>query len=144
MKLNHLKESDIILKPNKIIFKGEKPTCKEGMLLIYADWCGHCVRFKPTYEYLTDIFNKLYKSGNCALNKNESIKSEKGKAPLFWAIQHDDNRSDIKFVKGYPSIYIVRDIDNGEGALEPCEGGRDIEDLLQKFKLDVQYKKSNK
>ena len=144
MKLNHLKENDIILKPNKIIFKREKPTCKEGMLLIYADWCGHCVRFKPTYEYLTEIFNKLYKNGNYVLNKNESIKAEKGTAPLFWAIQHEDNRSDIEFVKGYPSIYIVRDIDNSEGVLEPYEGGRDIEDLLLKFKSDVKYKKSNK
>jgi thiol-disulfide isomerase/thioredoxin len=25
---------------------------KPGMLLIYANWCGHCVRFKPTFNEL--------------------------------------------------------------------------------------------
>ena len=36
------------------------PKKKIEVHMVYADWCGHCVRFKPTYEYLTDIFNKLY------------------------------------------------------------------------------------
>ena len=27
--------------------------------LYHADWCGHCKRFKPTWEALKGVFKKI-------------------------------------------------------------------------------------
>lgn len=59
-----------------------------GMLLIYANWCGHCVRFKPTFN---QIHNKI------------------GKDYAMASIEHEDFKDNTKFInllnfRGYPSI----------------------------------------
>lgn len=33
---------------------------KHGMLLIYADWCGHCRRFTPEYEDIDRLTGNDY------------------------------------------------------------------------------------
>ena len=58
------------------------------MLLIYANWCGHCVRFKPTFNL---IHNKI------------------GNDFLMASIEHDTFKNDKEFTRllnfqGYPSI----------------------------------------
>ena len=142
MKLNHLSESDVSKLSNNSITFTREPDCKEGILLIYADWCGHCVRFKPVYEYLTEIFDTLYKDGSYKLNKNETLISTKNSVPKFWAIKHDEKRDDIKFVRGFPSIYIISDINDKKGNMKLHSGERNIEDLLKYFKSNISISSS--
>lgn len=33
---------------------------KITVMLFKADWCGHCVKFKPTWDKLSEIYNKKF------------------------------------------------------------------------------------
>ena len=62
-----------------------------GMLLIYANWCGHCVRFKPSFIELSQMLNK---------NGNDFP---------FMAIEDSELKKDVEKVealnfRGYPTI----------------------------------------
>ena len=82
-----------------------------GMLLIHANWCGHCTRFKPIYETLS---NKL-----------------KDDFPLY-AIEQTDLSKDYNLqtalnFKGYPTIKYFNQ--RGE-IIGEYTGKRDIGDML--------------
>lgn len=84
----NLKPQDFIKRGNKLYINKNKINGSPGMLLIYANWCGHCVRFKPT-------FNQIHKK----IGKDFSMAS----------IEHGDFENDKDFIKalnfrGYPSI----------------------------------------
>lgn len=85
----NLKPSDFTLNNNgKLAIKKNKINGSPGMLLIYANWCGHCVRFKPTFN---KIHNKI------------------GTDFTMASIEHGDFEKDSEFIKllnfrGYPSI----------------------------------------
>lgn len=51
--VKNLKSSDI---KNKKI----KGVNKHGMLLIYAEWCGHCHRFIPDFEKIDSLTGSNY------------------------------------------------------------------------------------
>lgn len=42
--------------PYEKAMSGNKPV----IALFYADWCGYCIRFMPTYEKLSKIYKKDY------------------------------------------------------------------------------------
>lgn len=79
--------------PRNFIIVGDKAVVKTqipGMLLIYADWCGHCVRFKPVFNRLCDTLGNDFA---CT-----SIESEKLKhAPKLSAALNFSGFPTIKF-----------------------------------------------
>ena len=79
-----LKSSDFTIKGSDVYLNqcGGKP----GMLLIHADFCGHCHRFAPTFN---EISNSIGRAFCCA-----SIESEQLHEPLSSA---------LKF-QGFPTI----------------------------------------
>ena len=139
--LNLLTKNDIEeISKNSITFK-KSPNCKEGMLLIYADWCPHCVQFKPDYEYLTKMFNDFHKNNKYVFtdenNKNITLSSKC--APKLWAINHTDNTNLFNEVEEYPSIYVINNIKNNTGTMELFGETRTLDNILKVFKhIDIQ------
>ena len=48
--------NELIAKKN---MKGGDNT-KSTVILFKADWCGHCKTFKPTWEKVSELYNKKY------------------------------------------------------------------------------------
>lgn len=83
-----------------------------GLLLIYANWCGHCQRFKPIFEELCST-----------LGNNFPCKS----------IEHDDLNNELKEAldfKGYPTIKFF---DQSGKIVSEYQGDRSKEDLLKEI-----------
>lgn len=79
-----------------------------GLLLIYANWCGHCQRFKPTFN---DLCRQLGKDFPCT-----SIED---------ADMDDDNLKSALNFRGYPTIKffdqsgkIIGDYNSGDRSKE--------------------------
>ena len=136
------------LEPEKItdsdIIFSDNPNCDEGLILVYADWCPHCVNFKPTYKYLTDLFEDLDKKGRIKLKNNKIItKKENCNVPKLWAMNIDKHKNNptgknLDFVQGFPTILIVRKINGKEGKIETFGNEeRNIPNLLKKFKTTL-------
>lgn len=53
-----LTPSDFYNKNGKLYIKKEKTNGTPGILLIHADWCGHCKRFIPTYNKIVNYYGK--------------------------------------------------------------------------------------
>lgn len=80
-----LTPNDFSIKGNNVyINKNKNP----GMLLIWADWCGHCQRFKPTFN---EMCKKLGDEFPCISIED----SELGK---------DKNLAKSLNFRGYPTI----------------------------------------
>ncbi len=60
------------------------------VMLFYADWCGHCKKFKPTWEEAKRVMKQ---------NKN-------GVPVKMTSINADENKADVKKynVSGFPTI----------------------------------------
>jgi len=102
------------LGPNDVIFRGKKvfiknKTGKMGMLFVGAEWCGHCVSFKPIYEQFSKIVNDfdLYHMDS------EVCKSILSKMN----------------VEGFPTIFNV----SASGELERYYEPRDLFSLTKEF-----------
>jgi thiol-disulfide isomerase/thioredoxin len=55
-----LKSSDFNIN-NKDVYLNKRITNgKPGLLLIYADWCGYCQRFKPTFKEIASILGNNF------------------------------------------------------------------------------------
>ncbi len=74
------------------------------VILYYADWCGHCVKFKSIWKYISEILSK------------KNIANEKINADSLSAEQK-------KELKGIPTIMIESD-----GKKTVYEGPMDVED----------------
>lgn len=81
-----------------------------GLILFFANWCGHCQRLKPTWEKLE---TKINGNGNYLL---VAIDIEKEPEITRWAN-----------VNGFPSIFHF----DKQGKLREYQGSRSEEDLLQ-------------
>ena len=134
---------------DKIIFN-EEPKCDEGLILVYADWCPHCVNFKPTYKYLTELFDNLEKDGRVKLKNNKLISKISTHVPKLWAMNIDKHNNkpedhNLSFVQGFPTILIVRNINGKEGKIETfpdetlkdADRERNIPNLLKIFKTKL-------
>lgn len=75
--ITSLKSSDFVIKSDGIYIKNIQVP---GMLLIRADWCGHCKKFYPTFK---DISNQLKKDFVCADLEQSNISNELSAALKF-------------------------------------------------------------
>lgn len=91
---------------------------KPGMLLVKAEWCGHCSRFMPTYQRLTQ---RLGKNFPCAYIDESDMTHE---------------LSDSLGVRGFPTIIFF---DKYGRIIEHYNGSRDESELLKK--VDEMYHK---
>jgi thiol-disulfide isomerase/thioredoxin len=93
----HLELSDLVGKRvNPALLGG-----KSGLLVVYADWCGHCKKLKPLWEKLNMQDNQVV-----YLAVNES---------------HEKNLVSTMKVSGFPTIFMI----SPSGNLSPYSGGRD-------------------
>lgn len=87
---------------NKLIKKLDTPKSKYIIKLYYADWCHHCVEFKP-------IWNKLK-------NNYKNIN--------FIDINCTDKQPNLIFINGYPTIALF---DSNNKHIENYENDRTYE-----------------
>ena len=84
-----------------------------GILLVYGDWCGHCVQYAPEYQKLSNLFQK----NNFVFSKIESAQVE---APQVTQV--------IGNISSYPTIFFH----NAQGQiLKEYTGDRDSKELLK-------------
>ena len=107
-----------VSKSNREGFEGGAPnlTPAKGeciIALFYAEWCGHCVKFKPHFEK--------------AMSELNGSKNSKGKTVRFVKIDCDENKELGKQfgVSGYPTIKILSD----DGTQDDYDGARSFEGL---------------
>lgn len=89
-----LKSNNFNTKGNDLYINGKKDN-KYGMMLIWADWCGHCIRFKPEYIKLSEMLN-----------------SERATFPMYSIESTDIDNGNEQFKKnlnfrGFPTIKFV-------------------------------------
>jgi len=110
-----LKGNNFNIKGNDLYING-KSNNKMGMLLIWADWCGHCIRFKPEYIKLSKMLN-----------------SEKVTFPMYAIESVEINNASDQFKKnlnfrGFPTIKFV---DPSGKILEDYSGSRETGAILK-------------
>jgi len=66
--------------------KGSKPI----IVLFYADWCGYCIRFMPTYQTLSKLYKNDYEFSKV------NVEDEKYK-----------NVVDEAGITGFPTVFII-------------------------------------
>jgi thiol-disulfide isomerase/thioredoxin len=113
-KVIELRGSDFLIKSSERIQITRTNNNVPGILLIHANWCGHCVRFMPTYKKLSELLGMKFlclSIEHSELEKNSSLNKSLN-------------------VTGFPTMkfidekgYIIRDY--------PSEKGRDLETLLE-------------
>ena len=79
--VKELKENQFIINKNKIVLKTEYTNDLNGILIVYAPWCSHCVLSKDMWENFADLFN--YKFNIFAVNTyNYRMNNQKLVVPL--------------------------------------------------------------
>lgn len=104
-----LKSKDFRLSGNGVIIK--TPSKAPGMLLIHAEWCGHCKRFIPTFNELS---NRLGKEFVCASIESAELENA---SELVSALNF----------KGFPTICFF---DQNGKITQQYDGQRDIQSML--------------
>lgn len=107
----NLNASDFKIVENKVYIDTMKTKKTPGMLLIFANWCGHCHRFMPTFN---QIENKLGKNFCCASIESNELE---GQNKLVSA---------LKF-RGYPTICFF---DQTGLIINQYDGSRDIQSMM--------------
>lgn len=131
--LNLIKAEDIEYDPQtkRITIKNCDTKCKTGLLLVYVDWCGHCRQFKPTYNYLTDMFNNFERKGHY---KKFNIS---GDIPKLFAIDHDQNKKIP--VSSFPTIFKITEMSRDKNKkmvvakLSDYKSERSFDDIINSF-----------
>jgi thiol-disulfide isomerase/thioredoxin len=57
-KIKNITLDDISIINDKCVIKNSICQNTPGIFLIHAEWCGHCKRFLPTYEKISEMLNK--------------------------------------------------------------------------------------
>ena len=86
---------------NKVINKNVP-----SLVLFYADWCGPCKMFLPTW-------NKM----------EESINDPNINLVKFSCVEYKEKCEKLNFIKGYPTL-ILFDANKGDKAVTPYDGER--------------------
>jgi thiol-disulfide isomerase/thioredoxin len=73
-------EKDFMENSTGVYVNHTKTGKKPGMLLIHAEWCGHCVRFLPTFNELSDTIGKDFV---CCSIESEEITEDVKKMLAF-------------------------------------------------------------
>lgn len=68
----NLKTTDFIISSANVSIDKRVINNRPGMLLIYADWCGHCQRFKPVFN---KIQSNIGMSFACASINDEELQN---------------------------------------------------------------------
>ena len=83
-----------------------------GIVLFFAEWCGHCKKLLPTFEKIDEASKDVSVFAvNCSDSKDEDVKT---------LMKNFD-------IKGYPTIFWFVDGKN----MGKYEGGRREEDILK-------------
>ena len=88
--------------------------------LFYADWCGHCTRFKPTWDNLKKIFD-LHKI------QYEEFEADK-----------NENKINENNIMSFPTILI-----NKNNNIYEYNGSRDADGILNEMLPNLQKGGSN-
>lgn len=93
------------------------------LALFYADWCPHCVKFKPTWDEMSSKVS----SG--------STKTKSGKTVKMVKVNADENKAlcNKYGVDGYPSIKIIT-MNGGKKSIDDYSGARTMDGLEQQLK----------
>ena len=82
------------------------------IMLVYADWCGHCHHFMPHFD-------------KAAENSNHSIKKVKVNDTMMndvnEAIKHNNHKAKPFKVQGYPSVMLIGQDGNEISQIEPVK-----------------------
>ncbi len=100
-------------------FKNQKLNLnKPGLLLVRADWCGHCKRYMPTFEKLAQMFPH---NGDFLI---AHIESEEVKKP-------NADKALSNFVEYYPTILFF---DKDGNIVQKFNGDREnLPEMLKKI-----------
>jgi thiol-disulfide isomerase/thioredoxin len=104
---NKINKNKLVKKLNKISEEFNKIEYKHTIKLFFADWCPHCVDFKP-------IWNSLK-------NKYNTIK--------FIEIDCSENNPNLPYVQGFPTIAIF---DKNNNYIESYEDERTF-NMFEKY-----------
>jgi thiol-disulfide isomerase/thioredoxin len=114
-----LKSSDFKI-TNKGVYVNSRITRgNPGLLLIHANWCGHCQRFKPTFNQLCQ---QLGDDFPCTSIEDTNL--------------DDDNLKKALDFKGYPSIKFF---DQSGKIINEYQGGNRSKDALLSHICDVYH-----
>ena len=93
-----------------------------SLILFFADWCGPCKMFLPTWNKLAEI------------NKRDDINLVK-----FSCVKHKDKCDKISLIQSYPTLVLYNPKDN---SLVKFEGNRSTENIkgFVKHKVNVELK----
>lgn len=108
---------DFNVKAQDVYINPQRTKRSPGMLLIWAEWCGHCQRFKPTFTNLQRRFGKEFP---CLSIEDADLG------------ETDDLKRALNF-RGYPTIKFF---DQHGKIIGDYSGDRD-EDALMKHVCNV-------
>lgn len=96
--------------------------------LFYANWCGHCIKFKPEWDKLKQKVHEM--GGKFGENKITINEYEDSKVPK------DIAKIEGKDIRGYPTVKITVTL-NGKKTEYEYEGKRNMNDLLNHLTKDT-------
>jgi thiol-disulfide isomerase/thioredoxin len=105
-----LKSSSFKINNGNAYVKSNISNGKPGLLLIYANWCGHCQRFKPTFN---ELCKNLGSDFPCTSIEDSDL-------------DDDSLKSALNF-KGFPTIKFF---DQSGKIIGDYKGDRSKQDLL--------------
>lgn len=111
----NLRTTDLSVVKDDVYVKSNVMNGKPGLLLIWGDFCSHCVKFKPTYIALSAKLNKDSVKFPCLAIESEELK-------------HDQGLSSALNFQGFPTLKVVGK--DGK-VLGDYNEGRDLETLTK-------------
>lgn len=92
------------------------------LALFYADWCPHCVKFKPTWDKMASKIS------------SENTKTKSGKMVKMVKVNADENKAlcNKYGVDGYPTIKIIS-MNGSKKAIDDYSGARTMDGLEQQL-----------
>ena len=107
-----------------ILAPSQKEPTKVFLVMVMADWCGHCKQTEPKYKQVADELKDDLSVQVCIADTTGDRDSEKAMAvkvkkffPKFRGFPHICMYKDGKFVKNYEGNRSVQDLKNFVAAL---------------------------